>query len=202
MDRTPFDNVNSPGEDGRGHKPWLEPAQQFEEEMVELLLQRYGLDRGNAKWLLLERCRTLTGKNMLTLDNFGRLFPEYPLHFASRWLGSSEVARMDLPRLHYRFDRTVLVRVFEEQLSEFPFGSSAVIFRWPERGSKEALVLHNFFPVNVNRPGVHTVWTDSSGDHLLLHALPVLLDCVDERHPVGEWISGADDRLRRGAAEW
>lgn len=214
MKKTPFDHlIAGDAKEGAGkarrRKPWLDQRQQFEEDVVECLLNRYELADTKTRYYLLEERKRFFSNvvssgavpnqravrlNMLTLGAFNAFFSAFPVDLFAEYLHRTSVARTTIPRLLFNFERTPMGRSFFDSSEEGRPADRprAVVFKWPHVSISDSPTVHDCFPVNVRVPGMHALWTRANGDKwCVLESLETLLGTIDTEDPEHEWLISA-----------
>lgn len=165
---------------------------QFEDEIVALLLTRYGLS--HHKKAMLDAHAAQFGRKQLTLDAFHERF-NFPIRlFARKFRKIAE--RNPVHRFFTDFgnrDFTKSYLELRQTLGDEQQGmATGLVFFWPfikgrsrteERGS--GLVLHNWG--HLRKRGTRFQWTaTASGDSCVLEPFMALLAAIDKQHG-GAW---------------
>jgi hypothetical protein len=166
--KTPFDDIVVDSLDGspqkNQRKPWLNNQQQFEENIVEYMLVRYGLADTKTRFCLIDQHKThryeKLPENILTLNAFFEFFSEFPIVLSSHYLRKAASDKTDVRRLLCHFDTTPFGREYSRVRDGVAsYVSTGVVFRWPRVNPADSFVVHNSLPVNERVAGVHMLWT-------------------------------------------
>ena len=152
----------------------------FEEDVVQYLLDRYGLTK-HWKSKLLKRHRQRERTPGLAFIDFHSFFERFPIVF-----GISELQRIResnrFTKMLTKFDELPITQEYFDQLescgeTDVPFG---LVIKWPYlKSGAGAAVLHDF-DVDLTSPGQRLSFVSSPGSTpLVLESLDSLLDSVD-----------------------
>jgi hypothetical protein len=152
----------------------------FEEKVVDIVLNTYGLSDPWRSHLLRERQRHF-GVPALTMDEFHATFPTFPVEL----IVSSTVSiipRHPLSKLFEKPASLPIFRDFEFVREDFPATSSVgMVLKWPYfRG---ALLLHNCEPCRLIGARMQFVSSGASGQ-LTLQPLQDFLNLLEWEPPV------------------
>lgn len=172
MPNSPRKHFFNSTDDYRVNASW-----QWEEQIVSRLLTVYGLTK--AKWPMLDAQERRSGVKRLTLEDFYRFFPEFPVYLAASYLYKVE-QNVTVPKIFQRFEKTQLFKEYDkaadtlpEEFYDRPFG---IVVRWPY--FKNGLVLHDA-SVDITAEGVRMFY-HANNRCLVLESFDSLLAGLSE----------------------
>jgi hypothetical protein len=187
--------------------PWLDVDQQWEEDVVTYLLDRYELSDTKAKGYLLKLAKDQdpSGPNQLTLAAFEELFPDYPLSLYAYRMSPAECQGLTVPKFFLDFENTVFMKAvgramlrdvrntrfetgrltLEAIWEDFICRPSAVILKWQRGKLQEQFVVRSWRYLVENVEGGHYFWV-GNGRTLIVEPLWATFGVIDDKFDPGQ----------------
>lgn len=203
MSNTPFDRLilDSATTSGPKMQRWggLTDEENFEEWVIDFILDRYGLADTKTKFLLIDEEKPFQEEYApphASLAALRRFFPDFPLQLNAAWLSPSDKKRLTIPRLLLEPDKIFALEDFWRFPEEYHVDGTERFAHvlgglTPKMGIADIPVFHTLLPLNVTSPGYHYVFTTKSGWRFGIERLATLFDEFDQECPSQVWMKTA-----------